>query len=109
MNDCLSAVNLALRVAEVGRYAPDDTSGSGRSPFTRCDPCQIRAKCLCRPRIYNIDIAVFEIFRVACSEDCPSRTSHCGNHGVELADGLSRTSTRCSDLGVHLGGVAVET
>ena len=50
------------------------------------------SRCLCRPGINYFNATTLEVLHVACGENCPSRTRHRGNHGVELTDGFTRDS-----------------
>ena len=61
------------------------------------------------PRIDDVNAAVIKVLRVARSKACSSRTGHCDNHGIELADGFPRRSSRGGDFRVHVRSIAVET
>src|SRR6266849_2184830 len=65
--------------------------------------------CLHRPWIDDINAAVLKILHVARGEACSSRTSHRDNHGIELADRFTCSSSRGGDIRVHICCFAVET
>src|SRR5450631_4687858 len=62
-----------------------------------------------RPWINDINAAVLKVLHVARSQACSSRTSHCDNHGIELADRFTCRSSRGGDIRVHVRSIAVET
>jgi len=62
-----------------------------------------------RPWINDINATVLKVLHVARREACSSRTSHCDNHGIELADWFTCRSSRGGDFRVHVRSLAVET
>jgi hypothetical protein len=80
-NSTWSKARGGLRLLGLGKLRPTTLALLGATD--RDHSCRLRG-----PRIDDIDTAVLKIPYISRGEARPSRTSHGGYHGVELADAL---------------------
>src|ERR1700722_5402704 len=96
-----------MSVLFLPRICPGKSRAAGKKSRTLCATFPVLSLTL--PWIDDVNAAVLKVFRVARSEACSSRTSHGDNHGIELADGFTCSSSRGADIRVHIRCFAVET